>query len=197
MSDNETRSGAAHRDYELADTIDVDTPQRLKALADPLRMHLVDLVLERAMSVTELAARVGRPRGTVAYHVEQLVDAGLLQVVRTRRVRAIEERFYGRAARTYVMPHQPGELPFLRNVIADVDHDALERGSETKQGDAAATPGMATYRRARVPADRVAEYCERLHRLALEFVDEPRDGDTEFGMYLAVFPVTHDRPTTS
>ena len=36
-------------------------------MGDPLRMLLLDLVLERAMSVTELAARVGRPRGSVAH----------------------------------------------------------------------------------------------------------------------------------
>ena len=84
--------------------VDADTPARLKAFGDPLRMLMLDLVLERAMSVTELADRVGRPRGSVAHHVDLLVDAGLLQVVRTRKVRAMEERFYGRTARTIDVP---------------------------------------------------------------------------------------------
>lgn len=71
----------------------------MKALADPLRSSLLDLVLERAATVKELAAAVGRPKSTVAHHVRVLVDAGLLRVVRIRRVKAIDEQWYGRTGR--------------------------------------------------------------------------------------------------
>ena len=54
-----------HRDYELDDVVDADSPERLKALGDPLRSRIVDLVLERAMSVTELSEIVGRPKGKI------------------------------------------------------------------------------------------------------------------------------------
>lgn len=167
-----------HRDYPLEDTVDADSPERLKALGDPLRSHVLDLVLEQAMSVTELAERVGRPKGTVAYHVDVLVKAGLLKVVGTQRVRAIDERYYGRVARTIMIPGTPGELPFLSHVLAEAD---LDGGSPH---------GYATYRRARIPPERLADYIRRLDELASEFVDEPRDGDVEFGVYLAVFPTT-------
>jgi len=168
------------RDYDLDDEIDASEAARLKALGDPLRMQICDLVLERAMSVTDIAARVGRPKGTVAYHVDVLVDAGLLKVVRTRRVRAIDERFYGRVARTIVFPHA-GEtgLPFIADVVA-----AWPVGL----GDD--VPGLTTLRHARIPLDRAEEYRQRLLDLALEFVDEPREGDIEFGMYLALYPTT-------
>src|SRR5215468_6674290 len=88
-------------DYDLEEMLVVTAPEQLRALADPLRATLLELVLERAATVTEMAEATGRPKSTVAYHVNTLVDAGLLRVVRTRRVRAIEERFYGRMARTY------------------------------------------------------------------------------------------------
>src|SRR3954462_10587983 len=87
-------------DYELPDTVELTTPAQLRAIADPLRSSVLDLVLERAATVSELAAAVGRPRSTVAHHVAVLVDAGMLRVVRTRRVRAIDERYYGRTGRT-------------------------------------------------------------------------------------------------
>jgi DNA-binding transcriptional ArsR family regulator len=165
-------------DYDLADELQIDTAERMKALGDPLRLLIVDLVLEKAMSVTELAERVGRPRGSVAHHVDVLVAAGLVQVVRTRKVRAVEERFYGRAATSYVMPHVPGEFPFLNEVLAEVDLNSVEPDR----------PSGVTYRRARIPADRATEFGERLLQLALEFVAEPREGDTEYGLYLALFP---------
>lgn len=192
--------GPQRRDYELDEVFDIDTPERMKALADPLRLQICDLVLERAYSVTELAERVGRPKGTVAYHVDLLVDAGLLQVVRTRRVRAVEERFYGRVARTYLLhdtagPEEP--LGFLGDVLREVDRDRMRERHDPADPDA---PGwtratITTYRRARIPADRAAEYARRLSDLTLEFVDEPRDGDVEFGLYVAMFP-TNRLPRT-
>ena len=169
------------RDYDLIDELDVDEPQRLKALGDPLRMRITELVLERAMSVTELAERLDRPKGTVAYHVDVLHDAGLLRVVRTRRVRAVEERFYGRVARSYVFPDAPGEVPFLHEYVTSIDHERW--GDRTTSSH-----GLCTLRRARIPADRIDEYRRRLLELALEFVDEPRDGDAEYGLYLALYP---------
>src|SRR5262245_53087249 len=87
-------------DYELDDMIVVTDPPQLRALVDPLRGTILGLLLERAATVTELARAVQRPNGTVAYHVNLLVGTGLLRVVRTRKVRAIEERYYGRVART-------------------------------------------------------------------------------------------------
>jgi DNA-binding transcriptional ArsR family regulator len=175
-------SDVQRRDYELDDEVDASEAAQLKALGDPLRMQICDLVLERAMSVTDLAERLGRPKGTVAYHVDVLVDAGLLKMVRTRKVRAIDERFYGRVARTIVFPHSNGHgLSFLHEAAAEFDPDAHRRDD---------VPGIATLRHARIPFERAEEYRQRLLDLALEFIDEPRDGDIEFGMYLALYPTT-------
>src|SRR4051794_4993780 len=96
-------------DYDLAERIVVTAPAQLRAMSDPLRSTILDLVLERASTVAELAAAVGRPKSTVAHHVKVLLDAGMLRVVRTRRVRAIEERFYGRTARVFYVGRVPLE----------------------------------------------------------------------------------------
>lgn len=185
MSDIEPRgsNGGIELDYELESELMADTPTRLKALGDPLRLAVVDLVLERAMTVTEIAERVGRPRGSVAHHVDVLVDAGLIRVVRTRKVRAIDERYYGRTARTFVMHHNADEMPFVREANEQVLFD---------RGD---LPAGSTFRHARIPADRVQDYLDRLHALALEFSSEARDGDTEYGLMFHVFPTNRYQPT--
>src|SRR5881398_3126733 len=95
-------------DYDLADTLELTTVEQVRAISDPLRTTILGLLHERAATVTELATAVGRPKSTVAHHVKVLADAGLLQVVRTRRVRAIEERFYGRTARMFYVTLEPG-----------------------------------------------------------------------------------------
>src|ERR671924_2156230 len=74
-------------DYELADRIALTEPRQVRALSHPLRNTILGLLHERAASVTELATAVERPKSTVAHHVKVLAEAGLLQVVRTRRGR--------------------------------------------------------------------------------------------------------------
>src|SRR5919109_4082376 len=100
-------------DYELAERTVLTAPAQLRAIADPLRATILDLLLERAATVAELAAAVGRPKSTIAHHVNVLVEAGLLRVVRPRKVRAVEERYYGRTARMFHVGvvNRPGEDP--------------------------------------------------------------------------------------
>src|SRR5262245_18346157 len=88
-------------DYDLDEMVVINAPEQLRAVADPLRATLLELLLERAATVTEMAQAVGRSRTTIAYPVNLLVYARLLRVVRTRRVRAIDERYYGRLVRTF------------------------------------------------------------------------------------------------
>src|SRR6188474_174287 len=88
-------------DYELADRMALTTPAQVKALSHPMRNTILGLLHERAATVNELAEALGRPKSTVAHHVKVLAEAGLVQIVRTRRVRAIQERFYGRTARMF------------------------------------------------------------------------------------------------
>ena len=51
-------------DYDLDDMVVVTTPVQLRALSDDQRGSLLELVLERAATVTELAQAVGRPKST-------------------------------------------------------------------------------------------------------------------------------------
>jgi DNA-binding transcriptional ArsR family regulator len=171
-------------DYELDDVVVADSPARLRAVADPVRALILDLVLERAMTVTELAAEVDRSRGTVAHHVDVLVDTGLLKVVRTRKVRAIEERFYGRVARTINFPGPAhGGPSFFDDARAEYDPEGHDAGAVDST----------TLRHVRIPRERAEEWERRLMDLALEFSREPRGGDQEYGLLISIFP-TKRRP---
>ena len=166
-------------DYHLEPSIQAETPEQLKAILHPLRSHVLDLVLERAATVTELATALGRPKSSVAYHVDVLVDAGMLQVVRTRRVRAIEERFYGRTGRTIVV----GEAPMPKGAAA-------QNFLAEAQAEAVVTePGrmLSTMRHARIPEEHAGEFFARVAELGEEFSKLPRSGDTVFGFVAAVY----------
>jgi DNA-binding transcriptional ArsR family regulator len=68
-----------------------------------VRARIIGLLRERAASTTELAAALESPKGTVGHHLKVLEQAKLIRVVRTRKVRALTEEYYGRVARLFVL----------------------------------------------------------------------------------------------
>ncbi len=88
-------------DYKAPDVLLLEQPEQLRALGDDLRTRIVVLLRVHAHSITELAELLGLPKGTVGHHVKVLEKAGLVRVVRTRKVRALTERYYGRTARIF------------------------------------------------------------------------------------------------
>ena len=89
-------------DYEAEDTLLVADPAQLRAMSDPFRTQLVQLLRDRARSTQEISAELDIPKGTVGHHLKVLEKAGLIRVVRTRQVRAVTEKFYGRTARLFL-----------------------------------------------------------------------------------------------
>jgi DNA-binding transcriptional ArsR family regulator len=177
-------------DYELADRLVITTPAQLRAIADPLRVTILDLLLERAATVAELAAAVERPKSTVAHHVNVLFDAGLLRVVRTRRVRAIDERYYGRTARVFFVGvvNRPGEDP--TTVHANALSVAAAESASAHEADELRT----ILRHARIPPERAAELWGRLvEALNRELAELPRSGETVYGFAAGLYPT--DYPT--
>jgi len=180
---------AAHKapDYTLDDMLDVDQPEQFKALFDETRIAIVDLLLERAATIKELSDTLGKPKGTIGHHVSSLEHAGLIRVVRTKMVRAIEAKYYGRVARTYNFVHKPDT-----GIEMAPDHFLQEAAAEFAKVEKGTSGIMSTLRFARIPDERADEWVERLVELAHEFTGETRGGETTFGLLLAVYPT--DRP---
>ncbi len=127
--------------------------------------------------MTELATAVGRPKSTVANHVKVLTAAGLVQVVRTRRVRAIQERFYGRTARMfYVDVGRGGDAGELPRDFNDFEVAAQESAAAYERRRA-----LGLHRHARISSEQASEFWERMAELVTEFDRMPRSGDTLYG----------------
>jgi DNA-binding transcriptional ArsR family regulator len=166
-------------DYELDEIVNASTNAQMKAVADDTRMDILNLLLEKAATVSQLAEVLGKPKGTVGYHAKVLEDAGLIRVVRTNKVRAMTEKYYGRVGRTikFTGPVSKDDpLWFvheaLKPMTLDVDH---------------ALP-MFTSRAARIPIERAIEFSERIMEVAQEFIELPREGDTMYGFIAGVYP---------
>ena len=101
----------------------LSTLKQLKAITDPLRLRLVEVFIQRE-ATTKQAADILREKPTKLYHhVQNLEDAGLVRLVRTRRNRGTVEKYYRAVAEDFV-----------------VDRNLLE----LQEGKASATRGYAT-----------------------------------------------------
>ena len=175
--------GTRHElDYAIEDYVKATTPEQMKALADPTRITILSLLLERAATTTHLAAALDKPKGTVGYHLNVLADTGLIRVVRTRKVRAMTEKYYGRVGRTIVYASE-SDAPGHMFMLQEAANEAVVHGDDSLP--------FTTLRRARIPSDRALEFSQRVLALAEEFVSLPRDGDTVYGFVAGVYPTEH------
>lgn len=157
-------------DYEADEVLVVSDPAQLRAAASPPRMAIVRLLRVRARSVSELAGDLGVPKGTVGHHVKVLENAGLIRVVRTRKVRALTEKYYGRVARLFLFKTEdaPETGQGLAAAALRQAADEIERATDRT--------GFSLVRARLTPAE-VKRFDGRLKRLVNDFREaESPDG---------------------
>ena len=139
----------------------VSEREQLRALSDELRARIISLLRERAWSNQELSRELGIPKGTVGHHMKVLESAGLIQVVRTRQVRAVTEKYYGRVARLFLFePEDPADARALgATTLRQAAH-------ELEQAPEGASWGFV---RARLTPDDARKFHRRLGRLLDDF----------------------------
>ena len=151
-------------DYELDTVLELTTPEQFKALGDAVRQKILALLMEQAATTIQLAEALQSPTSTIAHHLRVLTEAGLTKVVRTRQVRAITERYFGRTARTFVsVSSGEGEgrtagvelLQQMLKDVADTSQDVKFLGT--------------TISYARMSEGRAEEFAQRIQQLADEF----------------------------
>ena len=173
-------------DYELADRIALTEPSQVKALSHPLRTAILGLLHERAATVNELAVALGRPKSTVAHHVNVLTTADCC--------RSCGRAGYGRSrsASTAGPPGcstsgstRPGgdEMPRDFN---DFEVAAQESAAAYRDGKL-----WGFIRHARITETQASEFWDRMAGLVEEFDRLPRSGDTMYGFAIGVYPTDH------
>jgi DNA-binding transcriptional ArsR family regulator len=190
------RSSPRSPDYDLADELAVERPEQYRALFEDTRARIVTLLLDRAATTTELAEVLGKPKGTIGHHLKVLEDAGLVRVVRTERVRALEARYYGRTARVFWYDH----VAEARGEAARTLTRAAQQAAGTDEvaaREAGMQPPFAYLRQARIPAERAHAWHDRLAALIDEFLEEPAEGDVTYALVVGLHPAPGLRPESS
>ncbi len=106
-----------------------------RALADPLRVHLYELLIGRPQSAKELAERVGMPPDRLYHHLAQLEEGKLVEVADYRRLPGGKvERVYGPAA---VEPPgdnpSPAELALFLNAVLETTRADVNAAADAKE----------------------------------------------------------------
>lgn len=159
------------------------TPEQARLLHEPTRLEIIRLLAQRPATTTQLAEALARPRGSIGHHLKALEAAGIIRVVRTRKVRALTEKYYGRVADTYVFPEIDGEETpaLLTEALADM------------RSSLKGPVGFLTLRHARMSEAEAARFEAGLIDLAEEFATQEVTGDAVFGLVISLYPT--NRPS--
>ncbi|MFJ6835539.1 ArsR/SmtB family transcription factor [Streptomyces sp. NPDC091209] len=113
---------------DLPETFHVTTDDQLRAVSNLTRHRIMAVLRFEPATITQIAERLGLAKGSSSYHVRLLERAGLVKVVRTRKVRGVTERYYAMAARSIELPDpgvgQPDVL--MRHAVADLEASPVE-----------------------------------------------------------------------
>lgn len=177
-------------DYELEPTRVVGGDDVHAAMADPRRRRILSLLSERAATARQLGAAIDRSQQTTIHHLDVLQAAGLVRVVRTEPVRATEQRWWGRTARTFVFGGDKGDPDLGSSRLRQLLDEVTVEADRALQAGADPELLVSTVRYARIPAARAAEWADRLVALAEEFTAEPREGEVTHSLVLGLLPTT-------
>jgi len=108
---------------EPEDVFRVETDQQLHAVGSLARHRVLRVLRDGPATVTQIADRLGIAKGSSHYHVRVLAKAGLIRIVETRKVRGVEELYYGMVAPAIELPDSGAGAPdfLMRHALADLE----------------------------------------------------------------------------
>lgn len=100
-----------------------------KLLASALRTRILHLTADTPMTAKEVADRLGESPGNVHYHMRLLLQGGLLEIVETRKVRGVTQKYYRARATAFRLEDPDG----VRSTASRVDGVMALTDAEVEQ----------------------------------------------------------------
>jgi DNA-binding transcriptional ArsR family regulator len=195
------------RPWKPAQTRLVDSADALKALADPLRIKVLHLMMgapERAWSVKELAGELKQPVTKLYHHIKLLEGAALITDVESRLVSGIVEHRYRTSQRSLQMDDSMFTSPETRDdsiaqvaALVDASKDALLDYLHGDFVDAdevriSRSTARLTAEEVETIAKTVEELIEKFRRARDDEADGPRAALPRSSMLVLFHPLAHD-----
>jgi DNA-binding transcriptional ArsR family regulator len=85
----------------LKDLLKINTLEQVRLLSDPLKLDIVQILAEAEQTAADVADRLSEPVTKLYRHIDALLDAALIEVVREQKKRGTIERHFRAAARRF------------------------------------------------------------------------------------------------
>lgn len=156
----------------------LDSPQRLKALGDPTRAKILRILEDGPASAKQLSDAMSMTHGKIGHHLKVLREAGLIELVEERRVRAVTEKLYGLSYDRLTMDERVGDR--LEFALAQAAREALPTVHQPFDPPA-------TFLTTRLSPDHAREINERLKEIADEVAAADEPGGEPYGLVVSLF----------
>lgn len=188
--------------FTPAESLAITTPEQLKAVSDPLRLAILETLLKEALTVKQVAARLGQPPTKLYYHVNALEKIGVVTVVDTRVKSGIIEKYYRTSAQSFKVDRQMfrtrGSDAFetLLTVVFDATVDDLRRSRAAgllalpQEADPKTSNVAISRTLLNLPPAAVPKAIAQLNALVKEWDYPERAGDVDYGFTFAFYPRT-------
>lgn len=70
------------------------TAQQYQLLSSPIRLRILHILADKPKTAKQVADEMGETRGNVHYHIQRLVNGGIVELVQTRQAGTIIEKYY-------------------------------------------------------------------------------------------------------
>jgi DNA-binding transcriptional ArsR family regulator len=170
---------------ELPTSKTISTLEQYRAISDPTRTRILNIVQLTPATAKQIADRLGASPGAIGHHLHVLEDAGLVQVSARRLVRGIVASYYTRTARIFMF-QLPEELIGAETVNVDIVSKALEELKESQQEEPEGVI-VEGFPHARLTAERAEHYAKRIQEVIDDLLHEPADGTGEVYGFLVSF----------
>ncbi|HAH96050.1 MAG TPA: hypothetical protein DCL69_04000 [Firmicutes bacterium] len=93
----------------MKDVMVVSDLEAIKTLSDPLRLKILELLIDHQATAKQVSLSVGLSSANVHYHVKELEKQGLIEIVETVEKGGILEKYYRAIANNYFIDHSLGK----------------------------------------------------------------------------------------
>jgi len=180
--------------------------ETLRAISDPLRIQIIELLEGQALTVKQVAEKLGLAPSKLYYHFGTLEKLGLIEVAETRMVANMVEKTYINSADSLSVDpalfqfSKEGDNESINILLAstidatreDILRSLQARQFQLHQGGEEQERRMIINRVvSRVPESRIAEFQERLVMLVQEFEAEEKTSkstDQLYALSVAFYP---------
>jgi DNA-binding transcriptional ArsR family regulator len=183
----------------MKEVVTVADLEQVRALANPLRLRIIQAVQTEALNTKRIAQQIGEPPSKLYYHMEALERLGLIELVETRPKRGTTEKYYRSAARKFIVAHQllaaSGAADQLQTMLAgffEVTLAEVVQHLAHPPAGAEAEHSFAVFSHGYVQAthEQISQLSAKLQAWVAECqqADQPA-GDMRYGLTLAFYPV--------